>query len=49
MMEGFVKRPDDPILYTLFRDIRVGPLGPINDVLDIVQKCNDLRDRLICW
>lgn len=46
MTERFVKRPDWPILYDPFRDIRTGPLGPVGDVLNIA---NGLRDRLICW
>lgn len=46
MTERFVKRPDWPILYDPFRDIRTGPLGPVGDALNIA---NGLRDRLICW
>lgn len=49
MMNGFVKRPDLPVLYDPFRDIRAGPLGPVRDAAEIMQICRELRDRLICW
>lgn len=49
MMNDFVKRPDPPILYDPFRDIRVGPWGPVRDATEIMQICWELRDRLICW
>lgn len=46
MMDDFVKRPDPPVLYDPFRDIRI---GPVRDAEELLQMCWKLQDHLICW
>lgn len=49
-MMGFMRRPDPVILHgPVLRDPGLGPLGPAEELLDIVEECRNLRDRLIVW
>lgn len=48
-MGNIIRRPRLPILYGPVRDIQIGPLGTVGEVLEFAEMVSSVQDRFRVW